>query len=131
MSERRDAHHPCYDRIAWEARPEGQSIREAIIARDMLRGWHERCHRETSPVPVPLFLSLQYIARRFQPRGDVFDRIDQLTELLDGANNMKNVKPIEVEINLLAMDALEAQMMYMHEGLPGATVIDLGAYRGK
>ena len=127
----RDAHHLCSDRVAWEARPEGQSIRDKIIARDLRRGYHERLHKETSPVPVPFYQSLQYIARRFQPRGDVFDRIDQLTELLDKANDQRYVKPIEVEINLLCMDALEAQIPYIQDGLPGATIIDLGAYRGE
>lgn len=124
MIERND-HHILSDRVSWEARPEAQKLRESIIARDLLRGYHDRLHRETSPVPVPLYPSLQYIARRFRPKGDVFDRINQLTELLDQASDVRRVKPIEVEVNLLCMDALEAQIPYLNEGLPGATVIDL------
>ena len=87
MSERLDAHHVPNDRLSWDTRPEGALIRESIIARGMMRCWHEKLHRETSPVPVPLFMSLQYVARRFQPKGTVFDRIDQLTELLDKARD--------------------------------------------
>lgn len=129
-SEFRDDHHVFNRKVEWAASLEGSTLREAVVARDMLRSYHERLHKETSPVPVPLFHSLQFVACRFKPRGDVFDRIEQVQELLDKANDMRYVKPIEVELNLLCMDALEAQIPHIQDGLPGATVIDLGQYRG-
>lgn len=125
----RDAHHLLHRRAEWEATPEGLHLREAIVARDMLRGAHQRLHNTTSPVPVPLYHSLQWISNRFQPNGDVFRRIDDFSLLAESANRLKFVKPIEVEVNLLAIEALQAQIPYLQDGLPSTTtIIDLGQH---
>lgn len=122
---RRDAHHLCFDRQTWEARPEGYEVRSKLIAHGLCRTAHNLIHLEQSAVPVPLYPSLQYLARRLRGRGDIFDTIDEMTELLYGANEMKYAKPVEVEINLLCIEALENQLPYLQEGLPCPTYIDL------
>lgn len=123
----RDNHHVPNDRLSWEVRPEGLFIRENTVAHNMARTAHILCHQETSPVPVPLFHSLQWVSRRYQPSGDIFHRIDDLSLLLERANHLKYVKPIEVEVNLLCIEALQAQIPYLQDGLPSlSTVIDLG-----
>lgn len=129
---RRDAHHLCHDRLAWEQRPESLSIRDKLIAHDMDREIHQLVHNNTSPVPVPLFHSLQWVANRFTQHHDVFDGIDSLCGLLEAANRMKYAKPIEKEINLLAIEAIQAQIPYLQDGLPPVvTHIDLGANKWK
>ena len=125
-----DAHHLCHDRASWEARPEGYSIREKLIARRMDRAVHEECHRETGPVPVPLFHSLQWVANRFTDQLDPLIGIDTLCSLLESANRLKYAKPIEREVNLLAIDALQAQVPYIQDGIIKNNIIDLGAYHG-
>lgn len=123
----RDDHHLLHDRVAWESRPESLSIRNNLIARNMARVAHDQLHRETTPVPVPLIHSLQWVSRRFHDKTDIFKGIDDMSFLLEAANKLKYVKPIEVEVNLLAIEALQAQIPYLQDGLPStSTVIDLG-----
>jgi len=123
----RDDHHLFHDRVSWESRPESLSMRERLIARNMARVAHDQLHRETSPVPVPLVHSLQWVSRRFHDPSDPFKGIEDVSFLLEAANRLKYVKPIEVEINLLAIEALQAQIPYLQDGLPSTTtVIDLG-----
>lgn len=125
----RDAHHLFHRRAEWEATPEALHLRESIVARDMLRGYHQRLHNETAPVPVPLYHSLQWISHHFQPHGDVFQRVDDVSFLLEQANHLRRVQPIEVQVNTLALQALREQLPFVRDGLPTtSTVIDLGSH---
>jgi hypothetical protein len=67
------------------------------------------------------------VSHRFHEQTDVFKGIDSLSSLLEAANRLKYAKPIEKEVNLLAIEALQSQIPYLQEGLPPTvTYIDLG-----
>lgn len=129
MSER-DLHHPLHDRKAWEARVDGQILRRKLLAPRMARTAHNLLHANTSPVPVPLYPTLNWLSFRFDPTGDVFTDIDGFTSLLDRANERR---PSEIEqgVNSLCINALRSQIPFLRDGMPShKTVIDLGESYG-
>lgn len=126
MTPKRDDHHICHDRVSWEARPEAKRIRDAVIARNMSRTVHNLLHKDTSPVPVPLYPTMQWVSYSFHEKDDVLDNVNQFIDLLDRANDRRFIKPIELELNMLCIDALQSQIEYVREGLPPTTTyIDL------
>lgn len=96
----------------------------------MARTVHNLVHCEQSAVPVPLFPTLQFVDHRFKQGKDIYDSIYGLTDLLYQSNDRQHVKPIEVDVNLLCIEALENQIPYLRDGLPCPTYIDLGASNG-
>lgn len=120
MKVERDTHHPCHDRLSWEARPESIAIREndSMLARDMGRKAHDLLHYMTAPVPVPSMHTLQYVANRLPSGLDVISGIDTYSSLVEQAIKHPKAKYIEKELGLLSIQAIRAQIPYIEDGLP-------------
>lgn len=117
---RRDNHHTCHDRVAWEARPEALAIREntSMIAQGMARSAHDLLHYMTAPVPPPSYHTLQYVANRLPSGLDVISGIDTYSKLVEEAGKHPKAKYVEKALGELSIQALRAQLPYIQEGLP-------------
>ena len=114
---RRDDHHLAHYDQEWSLRPEGLYIRQQLIARGINRAVHNLIHRECAPVPVPGVHTLQRVANRLTPGLDLFDAVDDYTRLVEQSNRHPKIKPIEISLNNLSIEALRAQLPYVRDGL--------------
>jgi len=117
---RRDAHHTLHDRVSWSARPQAEYIRKnsSMIAHDIARTAHNLLHRMTEQVPVPGICTLQYVANRLPSGLDVISGIDTYSSLVEQSLKNPKTKPIERQIGMLSIEAIQAQKDYIIDGLP-------------
>lgn len=113
-----DDHHPFDARKYWEVYEPSKLIRRTIIARGMARSAHELLHLECTAVPPLSYDSVSQVAKNmsFHYR-DVFEGIDDFCFAVDIANQHEKIRPGEVQLNLLAVDALRSQIPFIRQGL--------------
>lgn len=112
----RDAHHLCFPARAWNAYGVGTDVRNRIIAHGMNRVVHNLLHEQEAPVPVPEYHSLLHVYGNLSKNLGVFEAIDKYCLLLDRANHHPKIKPIEIELNNLSIQAMQNQLIYVREG---------------
>lgn len=113
----RDDHHLCFSANEWNARPQGEYIRQSMIARGMGRAAHNVIHREVPGVPVPMVYTLHRVAADLTPDRDIFRTIDQYCSIVDANARHPKIKPIEIELNDLSIEAIRMQIPYLRDGM--------------
>ena len=113
-----DLHHPFHYKQEWLLRPQAEFIRNTIVARNLARTAHNALHAECTPVPVPGYHTLFRVARRLPSGLDVFEGIDAYCGLVEESNEHPNIKPIEINLNNLSIEAIRAQLPLLHDGMP-------------
>lgn len=114
-----DGHHVLNYRREWTLRPQAETIREnpwliAPIDREV----HDELHRECPPVPLLGYHALLRVANDFRPRpGDHLGSMDELIMSIDRAIQHPKTKPIEAELGMLTMRAVELQKPFIRQGL--------------
>lgn len=112
-----DEHHLANYKQEWELRPESLYVRRhmGMIAL-MWREGHEDLHRNTAPVPVPAYYTLQRAVRLWEPvKGDVVASVDSLSVAIDKAASHPKTKPIERELAQLTIQGFQDQLPFIRE----------------
>lgn len=113
----RDDHHLLHTGVYWNATANGRSVRNRMVARGMSRTIHDLLHHVEAPVPVPSPHSLQIVYNNLPERLDIFEAVDRYCQILDRTNRHPRIKPIEIDLNNLSIQAVQNQLPYLHDGL--------------
>ena len=116
----RDNHHTAFNSREWSLRPQGKAIREnpSMIARQLARETHELLHAMNSPVPVPDYNTLQYVASRLPSGLEVIQGIDTYSKLVQESIRRPKAKDIDRQLGELSIEALQNQKLYIKDGMP-------------
>lgn len=79
----------------------------------MNRVVHNLLHEQEAPVPVPEYHSLLHVYGNLSKNLGVFEAIDKYCLLLDRANHHPKIKPIEIELNNLSIQAMQNRLIYV------------------
>ena len=113
----RDDHHLCFSANEWNARPQGEHIRRSMVARGMGRVAHNVLHKAVPGVPVPMVYTLQRVAADLKPGQDIFRTIDQYCSIVEANAKHPKIKPIEIDLNELSIEAIRMQIPYLRDGM--------------
>lgn len=115
---RNDRHHIVHNRLEWSSRPESSAIRETIsLIPRMDRAAHDELHRNCPPIPLLGFHALQRTLSDFHPTHDTFESMDALMKSMEYASHHPKAHPIEKQMALLAIQAVDLQRPYVRAGI--------------
>ena len=111
-------------------RPDAKKLREtpSLIPR-LERELHNELHRNCPVVPALGYYALQRVMREFYPARDTLTSVENYIEAVDIASMYPKTHPIERDLALLHIEAIELQIPYVREFQRRTTFIDLGALR--
>ena len=114
----RDRHHILSERKAWSSRPEANRLRtQPTLIPLMDREIHEETHRETPAVPLLGYRALQLVNSEFVPSDEVLRSMDNLMKAFEIASRHPRAHPIDRDLAMLAVQAVELQRPYVRRGL--------------
>lgn len=123
MMPEKDSHHLMHFRKEWIVRPQAEYIRDQMIAHGLARTAHNALHAECGAVPVPGYHTLQRVARQLKPGLDIYERIDDYCDLVEESNRHPRIKPLEIDLNNISIEALRLQIPFLIDGLPSTRSI--------
>ena len=83
----------------------------------MEREVHEELHKNTPGVPLLGYRALQLVNREFIPSDTVLRSIDNLMKAFEIASRHPRAHPIDRDLAMLAVEAVELQRSYVRRGL--------------
>ena len=83
----------------------------------MPRQLHERIHRECPAVPLLGYYALVRTLRDFEPNPNPLKSMDSLMLAIEGSTEHPRVHPIEKQLGLLAVQAIDTQRPYIREAI--------------
>lgn len=113
-----DAHHVLHYKKEWTLRDQAKDIRNyPSLIPTIPRQVHEEIHRNVPPVPLLGYHALMRVQRDWVRDRDTMQSIDNLLIAIEGASRHERAHPIERELALLAMEAIDLQRPYLKEVL--------------
>lgn len=119
------AHHILHNRREWTLRPEARKLRETPSLVPVLGYWaiHQELHANCPPVPCLGYNGLLAVYKEFKPTNDTFTSMDNLLFAIETASKHPKAHPVERELALLAMEAIDLQRPYIREGIVHGTAV--------
>lgn len=116
-----DAHHLLFERVAWDARPEGRRLRATpSLIPSIPRDIHEDLHRECPIVPVLGSQALMKAGSVFKSSHDTMTDMDRLMKAFEAAGNHHRAHDVERHLAELAVWAVDLQRPFVRFGLQRA-----------
>jgi len=124
----RDDHHTQHTKRVHEVYPVHAAIREnpSMIAHGMARVVHNLLHSELPPVPLLSYHTALRVANRLPRDLDIFEGIDEFSRIVEQSARHPKIKPLEIDIDALAVRVLREQIPYIREGMPRSSTIFTG-----
>lgn len=120
----RDKHHILHSRQEWRLRSESRQLREhPSLVPTIDRELHNEIHRECPPVPLLGYHALRSTLELWTPRRDTLQSIDNLLFAISETNRHPRAHPIERELGMLAMEAIELQKPFIRSGVEHRLVL--------
>lgn len=111
----KDNHHLLNPRVEWTARPQSTRLRE-MYTFSLDRQVHEELHRNTPQVPLIGYYALVRTLRDVNPTKDPLHDIDDLTRAIEQSTKHYRTHPIERELGMLAVEAIQLQKPFILGG---------------
>jgi len=103
-----------WPRQEWSLRPQSLELRETpSLIVPMGRDIHSELHRETSIVPNLGYHALMNVMSTFHPTNNTLQTLERLMSSIEAASRHHKCKPIERELAMLAVRALDSQLPYL------------------
>lgn len=114
-----DKHHVLHHARDWLTRKPAEALREnEWLIPPLDRDVHEDLHRAVPAVPLLGYHALVRTANDFTPHpGDYLRSMDEFIKSVDRAIHHRLTKPLEAELGMLTMRAVELQKPFIKMGL--------------
>ncbi len=112
----KDRHHMLNTRAQWNSMDVSRELRSKYIYH-LERETHQELHANVPPVPLLGYTALFRVLNTIQPRHDPAHDIDDLLFSIDKATRQSNTHPIERELGLLSIEAIELQRPYIMDDI--------------
>lgn len=112
-------HHVLFEKRNWSAHRPNRELRAKPGLIIPIEGAaHNALHREIATVPSPSFLLGSTVLSLYKDNPDDHLRsLDNLLFALEGAIELPRVKDIEYKLGELIIESVEAQKVFIKEGL--------------
>ena len=133
MKPARDAHHIIHPRQEWSLRPEAKAIRNTpSLIPELDRSVHNELHRSCPPVPLLGYHALTRVASDLYPTRGTISTMYNLMSAIENSGYHPKVHPIERELGLLAIEAIDLQRQFLIENFEpenNRNIIDLASFK--
>ena len=107
-------HHVLHDRVQWNAVPLGKRLRcDSGLIVPLDRDTHDELHDECPAVPLLGFHALRNTLNYYNRTNNPIRNVDNLMLAIEKSANHYKSHPIDRELGLLAVEAIDLQRPYL------------------